>query len=64
MRKRDIAKVKAKKINDCYSDFELKEFLEEIKEYTNLIKSVGFKVKKKDIKQDKKIFVDNDIKSE
>ena len=45
MRKRELNKIKNKKINGEFSDFELKEFVEEIKEYSILCKSIGLKIK-------------------
>ena len=45
MRRRELNKIKNKKIKGEFSDFELKEFVEEIKEYTLLCKSIGIKIK-------------------
>ena len=45
MRRREFIKFKNKKINGEFSDFELKEFVEEIKEYSLLCKSIGIKIK-------------------
>lgn len=50
MRKRELIKAKKKKTKEKYSDFELQEFLEEIKDYSNLLNSIGYKINKTDIK--------------
>lgn len=51
MRKHELEKCKKKKTKIKYSDFELEEFVQEIREYTNLLGSIGYKLKKKDIKE-------------
>ncbi len=43
MRKRELLKLKNKKINEDFSDFELQNFVDEIKDYSNLIRSIGVK---------------------
>ncbi len=43
MRKRELKKLKDKKIIEDFSDFELQNFVEEIKEYNNLVRSIGLK---------------------
>ena len=50
MRKSQLNKIKNKKTNEKFSDFELEELVSEIKEYKNLLNSIGYKIKGKDIK--------------
>jgi hypothetical protein len=67
MRKRELIKLKDKKINEDFSDFELQNFVEEIKEYSNLVKSIGIKglkLKKKRNIWNKKSLLKEEIKNE
>ncbi len=58
MRERQIQKINKKNLKDKYSSIELENLAEEIKEYTTLLKSIGFDIEDNDKRKKKKTKID------
>ena len=54
MRTSQLNKIKSKKINEKYSDFELEELNNEMNEYKSLLTNIGYKLTRRDVKLKKK----------
>jgi len=72
MREHQIKKVNKKNLRNKLSTFELEEFMEEVKEYDTLMKSIGIDIrveenglkKKNNFKKSRKIKKDNKLLNE